>query len=216
MLNSDQLAYYQAQANVLYHALYFEPSEFLLDQFRDNQVSDTWPTTGEARSRGDALALLKPALSQDNATLVPALKRDYTRLFIGPGELAAIPWGSPYLHEKRLLCGPSTEALAAFLQHHGILVSTQSREPVDHIGLMLSVVAGLLGDEIKQQNGIALKVLSDFLEQHLLPWGLRFCTLMFEQASSDYYQAIALLTGSLLEGLRQDLTLTPLTLQLFQ
>ncbi|TKB50490.1 molecular chaperone TorD [Ferrimonas sediminicola] len=215
MLNQEQLSCYQAQANVLYHALYFEPSDFLLGQFRDNEVAVSWPNTGEASSRSRGLGLLAQALDEPDEVLLPRLKRDYTELFIGPGELKAIPWGSPYLHEKRLLCGPSTEAFAAFCQHHGIQVTTQTKEPIDHMGLMLSVVASLLAEEAKQANGVAVKVAGDLLTEHLLPWGGRFCQLMAEGANTPYYQGIALLTTSLLEGLEQDLDLTPLSLQLF-
>lgn len=216
MLNQEQLSCYQAQANVLYHALYFEPSEFLLGQFRENDVAKSWPETGEQSCRSRGLALLEQALTESDDALLPQLKIDYTQLFLGPGELSAIPWGSPYLHEKRLLCGPSTEAFAAFCQHHGIQVSTQSKEPIDHIGLMLSVLGSLFAEELKQENGVPEKVAEDLLREHLLPWSGRFCELMVEGAQTPYYQGIALLVSSLLEGLKQELDISPLSLQLFR
>ncbi|MBW3166554.1 TorD/DmsD family molecular chaperone [Ferrimonas balearica] len=216
MLNQDQLSQYQAQCNVLYHAIYFEPSDVMPDRLRAVDVVHSWPRTGAADSRAAGLALLGEALSEDNDTLLPRLKRDFTELFIGPVELKAIPWGSPYLHEKRLLCGPSTQALVQFYQHYGILVTTQLNEPVDHIGLMLSVLSSLLEQEVDKQDGAALEVLRVLLAEHLLPWSPRFCDKLANAAQTPYYRGLALLITSILEGLKQDLGVQPLSLQLFQ
>ncbi len=216
MMEAEQLRHYQAQCNVLYHAIYFEPSEVMPDRLRDVDVARSWPQTGEASARETGLALLADALSQDNATLLPALKRDFTELFIGPVTLKAIPWGSPYLHEKRLLCGPSTQALVQFYQHYGILVTTQLNEPVDHIGLMLSVVSSLLERAADAPEGGDLDVLRVLLAEHLLPWSTRFCDKLLENAQTPYYQGLGWLIRSVLEGLRADLGVQPLSLQLFQ
>ncbi|ADN76633.1 cytoplasmic chaperone TorD family protein [Ferrimonas balearica DSM 9799] len=216
MLNQDQLSQYQAQCNVLYHAIYFEPSDVMPDRLRAVDVVHSWPQTGAADARAAGLALLGEALAEDNDTLLPRLKRDFTELFIGPVELKVIPWGSPYLHEKRLLCGPSTQALVQFYQHYGILVTTQLNEPVDHIGLMLSVLSSLLEQEVDKQDGAALEVLRVLLAEHLLPWSPRFCDKLANAAQTPYYRGLALLITSVLEGLKQDLGVQPLSLQLFQ
>lgn len=216
MINHDLLAFYQAQANILYHALYFEPGDYLLDQLRDIEVWDSWPQSGEPELRAQGLARLQECLRQDNATLLTQLKPDFTQLFVGPQMPTALPWGSPYLHEKRLLCGPSTEALAAFMNHYGISVKTDNKEPIDHIGLMLSMVGQLFGKEMEDKDGVHLGVAKALLEQHLLPWSGRFEILMLEHADSGYYQGIALLTASVLAGLKSDLELNPVSLSLYQ
>ncbi|WP_298439227.1 molecular chaperone TorD family protein [uncultured Ferrimonas sp.] len=216
MLTQAQIQDFQAQCNVLYHALYFEPSDCLLDQFRATGIEHSWPQTGRAEPRQAGLNKLTSALQLDNDSLLSEIKRDHMALFVGPSEIKAIPWGSPYLHEKRLLCGPSTIALAEFYQHHGILVETQTNEPVDHIGLVLSAISALLADEAKQQNGHALAALNVLLAEHLLPWSGRFLAIMQAQAQSDYYQGIALLTDSVLGDLQQQLQVEALQLQLFQ
>jgi len=56
----------------------------------------------------------------------------------------------------------------------------------------------------------------DLLREHLLPWSGRFCELMLEGAQTPYYRGIALLVSSLLEGLKQELDISPLSLQLFR
>lgn len=216
MMNPEQLSQYQAQCNVLYHAIYFEPSDVMPDRLRAVNVAQSWPQTGEAVARTEGLALLAEALAEENVTLLPKLKRDFTELFIGPVELKAIPWGSPYLHEKRLLCGPSTQALVQFYQHYGILVNTQLNEPVDHIGLMLSVVSSLLERAANEPDDTDLEVLRVLLAEHLLPWSNRFCEKLLAAAQTPYYRGMALLIRSVLEGLQTDLGVKPLSLQLFQ
>ncbi|MBY6188506.1 molecular chaperone TorD family protein [Marinobacter hydrocarbonoclasticus] len=216
MLKPEQLSHYQAQCNVLYHAIYFEPSDVMPDRLRNVDVVHSWPETGEPQRRAQGLALLGEALAEGNDTLLPTLKRDFTSLFIGPVELKVIPWGSPYLHEKRLLCGPSTQALVQFYQHYGIVVSTQLNEPVDHIGLMLSALSSLLEDELKKGDGVALDCARVLLAEHLLPWSERFCDKLADAAETPYYRGLAALISSVLNGLKVDLGVQPLSLQLFQ
>ncbi|MBY5993933.1 molecular chaperone [Ferrimonas balearica] len=216
MLNESQLRHYQAQCNVLYHALYYAPSDAMLTRLRDVDAVHSWPSTGEPGRRAEGLALLAEALAQGNAALLPRLQQDFTALFIGPVTLKAIPWGSPYLHEKRLLCGPSTQALMRFYQQWGIVVTTELSEPVDHIGLMLSAVASLLDQQCETPQGHALEALRVLLAEHLLPWSECFCDTLFEAAQTPYYQGLARLTASVLSGLEQALEVKPLPLRLFQ
>ncbi|WP_028116800.1 TorD/DmsD family molecular chaperone [Ferrimonas senticii] len=214
MLNLTDMQAYQAQTNLLYHALYFAPTAEFVQMLQQAHLSDSWPMAGEVLTREQGLSHLVKALAQPQALMLA--KQDHTPLFIGPGDLGVIPWGSPYLHEKRLLCGPSTQALGRFYEHHGIDISTDNNEPVDHIGLMLSAVSALLALEMQQQDGHALAAVKVLLEEHLLPWSGRFLELLAQAANSDYYRGVGLLTQSVLIGLQHDLKLTPLKLQLFQ
>ncbi|MFI3245188.1 MAG: molecular chaperone TorD family protein [Ferrimonas sp.] len=218
VFSSSQLHDLQAQCNVLYHCLYFPPSTNLLEQFQQIHLAEQWPESGESQARERGLTLLAQALQQPLDALLVQVKRDYNALFIGPGDIKVIPWGSPYLHEKRLLMGPSTQALGDFYQHHGIRIQTETNEPVDHIGLMLSTVSELLA--LQQQGSeedqlAAQAALSALLRDHLLPWASRFYGLLQSQAETEYYQAIGWLTESVLVALQQQLAIIPKPLQLF-
>ncbi|GAA4874976.1 TorD/DmsD family molecular chaperone [Ferrimonas pelagia] len=208
-MDSELRANLQAAAQVLYHALYREPKLDFLRTLQGAGAARSWPDYAQNATQKQALVQLERALSQPTEALLAQLKPDFAALFIGPGPLKAIPWGSPYLHEKRLLCGPSTQALMQWYRHHGIEVNSDSNEPLDHIGLLLSVIALLVSDPGKDP------VLTELLRDHLLPWSGRMLSLMQTQAQTDYYQAIAGLTQALLDTLSNALAITTPEVRLY-
>ncbi len=69
---------------------------------------------------------------------IPALdelQRDYARLFIGPFELLAPPYGSIYLENEERVCGDSTADVIARYRQEGLRIAL--KEPADHLAIEL-------------------------------------------------------------------------------
>src|SRR6266481_1957069 len=120
--------------------------------------------------RGDAspLGLAHVALAEAaQRTNVERLEREYFDLFIGLGRGELLPYASYYLtgflHERPLA------RLREDLELLGIERAGISREPEDHIAILLEVMAGLARGEFEA----AFSHQARFFERHLKPWSAR-------------------------------------------
>ena len=92
---------YAATAKLLGTCFAYSPKEEAsmraLAAIRSMDIASDWPfdaeaeegTTGETSMRAQAASLIEDGLSEDEALLA----QEYQRLFVGPGHLAAAPWG---------------------------------------------------------------------------------------------------------------------------
>lgn len=121
------------------------------------------------------------------------LDRDYHRLFVGPGKLAAPPWGSVYLDSESVLFGDSCVALQRWMRARGIeLHEGESREPVDHIGRMLVLLSWLCDNQPDQ--------VIPFMEEHLMTWAPRYFAQLEPAAAGTLYEPLGHLASLTLEG----------------
>jgi TorA maturation chaperone TorD len=113
-----------------------------------------------------------------------AVSKEFFDLFIGLGRGELLPYASYYLtgflHERPLA------RVREDLDQLGIERAGTSREPEDHIAILLEVMAGLArGDfdaHFEQQ--------ARFFERHLKPWAARmFADLEMSQAA-HFYRAV--------------------------
>ena len=145
-------------------------AKLLLEGLASADLPAEWPY-GDKAALEEIGEQLQCTVGADPADL----DRDYHRLFVGPGKLAAPPWGSVYLDSESVLFGDSCVALQRWMRARGIqLHEGESREPVDHIGRML-VLLSWLSDNQPDQVG-------PFLDEHLMTWALRY----FEQLGSHW------------------------------
>lgn len=156
-----------------------------------------WPFADE-KEVFRALCLMQEGLEDDLDE--NAIIWEYRRLFIGPGHKAAPPWGSVYTDKDRVTFGASWVALREWLRVSGVSVDGgQSREPEDHIGLMLEMMAWLADNRPE--------LLADYLRLHLLPWAGHFLDGMYEAAQHPFFEGLALLTKTSLAGIQRELAL---------
>lgn len=123
-----------------------------------------------------------------------ALTWEYRRLFVGPAAKAAPPWGSVYTDREQVAFGASTLELRAWMRSHGVARLGGERDPEDHIGLMLALMAWLAQDQPAD--------LDEFLRLHLLPWAGHFLDLMAAAAEHPFYEGLARLTHATLDGIQ--------------
>ena len=120
---------------------------------------------------------------------------EYRRLFVGPALKPAPPWGSVYTDRECVVFGASTLDLRAWMRAHGVQRTTDERTPEDHIGLMLALMAWIA----REQPGD----LDEFLRLHLLTWSSHFLCQLEEAAEHPFYEGLALLAKSSLEGIQK-------------
>ena len=121
---------------------------------------------------------------------------DYARLFVGPFELLAPPYGSIYLEGKSQVMGDSTMAVLKQYQEAGL--SVDIKEPPDHIAFELEFVhyisaleaeACEMQEHDKQQNFAMVK--KEFFENFLAPWVPLFCEKIRDGATNSFYNNLA-------------------------
>ncbi|MCF1428874.1 MAG: molecular chaperone TorD family protein [Shewanella sp.] len=199
----------QAMAKIL-HNLWFEPpSEELVAMVAEIPFAEQWPLGDSSPEVMQACELL----DGQHASL-EGLLLDYTRLFIGPGVPLCPPWGSVYLSETGLLNDVSTQALVAFYRDSGLELDSTRNEPVDHLGLMLAVIANALATEegtippfMDSYDDIAFSTawLARLLREYLMPFAPKCIALLAANAKTDFYRALAPLTLNYLQSLQVQL-----------
>ncbi|MDO4534144.1 MAG: molecular chaperone TorD family protein, partial [Coriobacteriia bacterium] len=145
-----------------------------------------------------ALCLMQEGLEDDFDE--NAIAWEYRRLFVGPGHKAAPPWGSVYTDKDGVMFGGTWVALREWMSANGLAVEEgESREPEDHIGLMLELMAWLADNRPE--------LVEDFLAFHLLTWAGHFTDVLEEAAQHPFFEALAVLTRISLEGIQAALDL---------
>lgn len=155
-----------------------------------------WPFTEPAQVVA-ALGQMSEALaSGEDDDLV----WEYRRLFAGPGQKAAPPWGSVYTDRECVVFGEATLALRQWMRDCGIARPGDGSEPEDHIGLMLRLMAWLAQERPE--------LLDAYLSEHLLTWVPHFLGVVSAEARHPFFQGLATLSAASLAGMQEALGLT--------
>ncbi|MBO8168896.1 MAG: molecular chaperone TorD family protein [Thermoanaerobacteraceae bacterium] len=138
----------------------------------------------------------------EDAAAVQQLQVDHAKLFIGPFDLLAPPYGSVYLEEKRKVMGDTTMEVIAAYQEAGLQLDENFKEPPDHIVAELEFMYFLIFKELQGEATVSRQ--KRFLERYLQPWAEPFCRKIIENAATDFYKITAEITRNFI---RQDLEL---------
>ena len=113
-----------------------------------------------------------------------AVSKEFFDLFIGLGRGDVLPYASYYLtgflHERPL--ARVREDLDAL----GIERAGTSREPEDHIAILLEVMAGLARGDFEAEFSEQAR----FFERHLKPWAARMFADLEMSRSAHFYRAV--------------------------
>jgi TorA maturation chaperone TorD len=184
---------------------------FVLDPVLDDEASQMF----ELMARLDVAAAasewpfaeadaVRPSLQamHDAAATTDAhdLARQYRHLFVGPEALACPPWGSVYTDHDQVVFGESTLALRSWLRTHGIAAFVQPGEPEDHIGTMLQL-AGWIAEKRPE-------LLEEFCAQHFFTWSSHYLEQLEQAAEGTFYEGLAHVTRTSLEGAQRAMGLT--------
>lgn len=207
---------YAATAKLLGTCFAYSPKEeasmSALAAIRSMDVASDWPfdaeaeegTTGETSMRAQAASLIEDGLSEDEASLA----QEYQRLFVGPGHLAAAPWGSVYLDRDKVLYGCSWVELRAWMREHGVVVKYDEHVPEDQIGRIL-----VLSAEVALQKR---ELLPELLGNHMLPWAGHYFNLLLADARLATYKGLAQLARATITDVQMLLGITPANRRLYR
>lgn len=161
-------------------------------------------------------AALVAAAGQIDASLVPdaeslaqafhsapadALLLEYTRLFLGPMEILAQPYGSVWLSGDKTLMGETSMAVLDMYQEGGFEMDEEFRELPDHIAAELEFLYLLLfrenealGQEDAGELAAVAALKKRFLLEHLGRWVPDFTAAVAKSSQSAFYRHLAVLT----------------------
>lgn len=126
------------------------------------------------------------------------LSVEYAKLFVGPFELKAPPYGSVYLDKERRVMGDSTMEVIRMYQEEGLSIDKDCKELPDHIAVELEFMNYLIYKEIdtcmksKLEDAMnELKIQELFLKKYLGTWVPDFSKVIAENSNNPFYISLA-------------------------
>lgn len=200
MIASEELqALMEARAfayRMLANAFLAEPARDQIQALATSGAVSAFPFAEDSEAIQQGMAEVEAYLSDPaNATAEAhdALLWDYTRMFIGPGKLAAPPWESAYSNEERLLFQEQTLQVRQVFRSYGLVLATAPSNPEDHIGLELDFMYHTCRLAMEQAPRLVqiLNDQQDFLNEHLLAWAPDFAADVVKSANTGFYCGMA-------------------------
>ncbi len=193
-----------------------EPDADLVTDVAEAQRSEGWPVAASTTPVRTGLALLGGDLADWDAAQLPALRRDYLQLFVGPGHIPAAPWESVYRSKDHLIFEAETHAVRAFYRRHGLKAPNNDREPDDHLALelafMLHLCTGAAHALQAHEEARARELLEaqrEFLNAHLLRWAPACLERVITHARTGFYRGFGHLALGTLAHAARELELAP-------
>lgn len=138
------------------------------------------------------------AAAAGSETTIEALAVEHARLFIGPFQLIAPPYGSVYLDDSKTVMGDSTAKVAAFYHACGLHLADDFHELPDHFAVELEFMSYLVhkqreaeGLDDKDEVAAAVSLQLEFLDRFLMPWVVPFTSAIIVDGEAPFYKAIA-------------------------
>ncbi|MGV8964763.1 MAG: TorD/DmsD family molecular chaperone [Cellulomonas sp.] len=177
----------------------------VLDRVRTPELLADWPLLEDPDCARGVQLLRDSAAAGEDETLV---RRDYNRLFYGPGPMLAPPYESVHRSDDGLVFERETMQVRAAYAAFQLAAPRLNKEPDDHLALELGFLAELCVramDAVDAEDDLALTRLlvgvQDFLEDHLLVWGPQCLTQAADGAETSFYRGVAALgIGTLREA----------------
>lgn len=156
------------------------------------------------------LEVVLKKVSPDAAAYVPAMEKAflkyseedllvaYAKLFVGPFELLAPPYGSVYLDGEKKVMGDSTMEVIKMYEEQGLSMDSEFRDMPDHIAVELEFMYYLILKEVealeKSEMDKALyfiKTQELFLDKFLARWVKPFCNKIKKGTDNEFYNSLA-------------------------
>ena len=187
-------------------ACYYQPEAHLAEE-------DVFGSLTRAAERLDpSLAEKARRLGEAFASESPdTLLLDYSRLFLGPFDILAKPYGSVWMEGEKVVMGDSTMAVLDLYREGGFDLDENFREVPDHIAAELEFLYLLLFQENEARRSGDAKgaektsnLKRRFLQNHLGRWVAPFTEAMKNGADTAFYKTLAELTELFVEAEMQE------------
>ncbi len=123
---------------------------------------------------------------------------EYARLFVGPNELLAPPYGSVYLEEGRKVMGESTARVMEFYKAEGLSMDEQFQNLPDHITAEMEFMYYFAYQEVEalekndREKAVYFQNRQEvFLRTFLDGWVVSFSEKIKEGTENGFYLALA-------------------------
>jgi putative dimethyl sulfoxide reductase chaperone len=185
---------HRADSYRLLAACFYEPQQeiFLQENLFASLCRSLTAISPEAALCAAHLQYLFASSSQEELLV------EYARLFVGPNQLVAAPYGSCYLEKERQLMGESTLEALRIYRHYGLAMDEDFKDAPDHVTVELEFQYFLLCKEIAALQNDEPELAADYLgaqlafsEKFLKKWIPPFTQAIIEGSSSPFYQELA-------------------------
>ena len=146
----------------------------------------------------DAVQYASDADIAGRESSLEALAVEHARLFIGPFQLIAPPYGSIYLDDAKTVMGDSTARVSAFYHGCGLQLAEDFHELPDHFAVELEFMSFLAFKQREAEVAGALNeaarissLQQEFLDKFLMPWLEPFTSAIINDGEAPFYQAVA-------------------------
>ena len=199
-METDDLLYRELARGKAYKLLaecYYLPTPELKGKLKDleQQLSDVSP---------EAMLYIKKMTEEiKTSDDLDILSLDFSRLFLGPYKMHAPPYGSVYLDGERQIMAESTLEVRNKYRESGLDISSDFRNPPDHIAAELEFMYFLILKEIEAIENSDIDSTVSFLEkqraflrENLGAWVFELADTIEEKAETDFYKNLAKATGA--------------------
>ncbi|MFO7576941.1 MAG: molecular chaperone TorD family protein [Pelovirga sp.] len=187
----------------LLSACYYEPEKkMLLEEDLFGQLRTALERClPDQTDLADAMAAsLETAPEQD-------LLVDYAKLFVGPDELLAHPYGSVYLDGPKILMGDSTMDVLRRYREAEFAMTAEFKDVPDHIAVELEFLYLLcyhaslaLAEGRMEDHALWQQRRQSFIDEHIGRWIDAFCNKLRAKTQFDYYRNLADLSRNFLNA----------------
>lgn len=183
----------------LFHkALGGEPCGRLFELLSDEQ---TVSVVDEYASADSAMATLKDYFAglaeKADGEFVDDARSEYTRVFVGPNRLLALPWESPYVSHESVLFQKNTLAVRHAYNAHGWKIKRHLHVPDDHVSLMCGFMARLANESMISFEEPNLQDVRDqmieqklFIDGHLNNWLSKYAEGLCASGKAPLYSRL--------------------------
>lgn len=168
-------------------------SEQALRDIHDRNLLPTLAADAPEPALSEALLRMHAALGSDES--IQALRSEHARLFLGAGKSKTHPWESVYRSDQKLVWQEPAYSVLNHYVRAGFGYDDMQAIPPDHVGrellfvATLSVAALSTDDEARRTELEARR--RAFLEEHVMQWIPQLASDVREQASTEFFKAIA-------------------------
>lgn len=125
------------------------------------------------------------------------LKIGHAKLFVGPFDLLAPPYGSVYLDSERRIMGDSTMEALNIYRQAGLNPDPDFKEPPDHITTELEFIYYLTAKYLSSEDSQWLELRRQFIDEHLNKWVNQFAKKV-KDSKIVFYHDLVVLTKDIL------------------
>lgn len=210
MAENQSSAAIREDAYRLLAACFYPPSSELIEENCCGTLSAILTSVAP-----DAAQYAAEAVAAAGKSSLDALAVEHARLFIGPFQLVAPPYGSIYIDDTKTVMGDSTARVAAFYHDCGLHLADDFHELPDHFAVELEFMSFLAfkqrESEVSGDTDEVWRIRSlqrEFLDRFLMPWLEPFTAAIINDGEAPFYQAIARCTAAFINADVASLTST--------